>query len=91
LRVTLSTDRRASCALRHNGETAHDKRGKTANMTAEQMTVEQWLAIRKEAALQIDAETAEVICSWGDIGDPYGVNPKSPSQHFIKDYRVFGA
>ena len=34
---------------------------------------QQWLAIRKEAALKIDPETAEVSCSYGDVADPYGV------------------
>ena len=40
----------------------------TSQATVENMTVEQWLAIRSEAALQIDPETAEVyveICKCG--------------------------
>jgi hypothetical protein len=44
-----------------------------ADVEAE-MTVEQWLAIRKEAALRIDPETAEVEWIYADIGDPYGVH-----------------
>jgi hypothetical protein len=32
-----------------------------------------WLAIRKEAGLKIDPETAEVEWTYGNIGDPYGV------------------
>ena len=39
------------------------------------MTVEQWLAIRKEAARQIDPETAEVRWRYVRIRDPYGVDP----------------
>src|SRR5262245_35351647 len=39
-----------------------------ADVEAE-MTVEQWLAIRKEAALRIDPETAEVEWIYADIGD----------------------
>jgi hypothetical protein len=38
-----------------------------------QRTREQWLAVRKEAALKIDPETAEVFCVYGDVCDPYGV------------------
>jgi hypothetical protein len=43
---------------------------KTASEKAE---IEQWLAIRKEAGLKIDPETAEVDWNYGDICDPYGV------------------
>ena len=43
--------------------------------TANKMTVEQWRAIRREAALQIDPETAEVMWTYGNICDPYGVHP----------------
>jgi hypothetical protein len=39
------------------------------------MTVEQWLAIRREAALQIDPETAEVMWKHANIVDPYGAYP----------------
>jgi len=41
------------------------------------MTVEQWLAIRKAAALQVDPETAEVMWQWASTLDPYGVCPES--------------
>src|SRR5262245_11137113 len=37
------------------------------------MTVEEWLAIRKEAGLKIDPETAEVHWEFGQVVDPYGV------------------
>jgi hypothetical protein len=40
-------------------------------MSDNEMTTEQWLAIRKEAAAKINAETAEVICEYGSIRDPY--------------------
>jgi hypothetical protein len=43
--------------------------------TVDGMTVEQWLAIRKEAALQVDPETAEVMCRYVDVLDPYGLYP----------------
>jgi hypothetical protein len=32
---------------------------------------ERWLAVRKEAAARLDAETAEVTFNWGNICDPY--------------------
>jgi hypothetical protein len=34
---------------------------------------EQWLAIRKEAAVKIDPETAEVWWEHGSVLDPYGL------------------
>jgi adenylate kinase len=50
--------------------------GKTVNG----MTVEQQLAIRKEAALQIDPETAEIMCTHANIADPYGIYPECPEE-----------
>jgi len=46
----------------------------TVEQTMEQ-TVEQWLAIRKQAGLQIDPETAEVEWTYALTLDPYGVEP----------------
>jgi hypothetical protein len=43
---------------------------KTASEKAE---IEQWLAIRREAGLKIDPETAEVDWNYGQTLDPYGV------------------
>jgi hypothetical protein len=40
-----------------------------------EMTTEEWLAIRKEAGLKIDPETAEVCWRYARVGDPYGVFP----------------
>jgi hypothetical protein len=40
-----------------------------------EMTKEQWLAIRKEAGLKIDPQTAEVDWTYADISDPYDVLP----------------
>ena len=37
---------------------------------------EQWLAVRKEAALRIDPEKAEVLWDCKRISDPYGMKPK---------------
>jgi hypothetical protein len=39
------------------------------------MTTEEWLAIRREAALQIDPETAEVEWCYAQTPDPYGITP----------------
>ena len=47
----------------------------TNQATVEDMTVGQWLEIRKEAALQIDPETAEVMWTYANVADPYGVYP----------------
>jgi hypothetical protein len=43
---------------------------------AAEMTAEEWLAIRKEAGLKIDPETAEVCWCWAQVADPYGVFPE---------------
>lgn len=42
------------------------------------MTVEQWLAVRKEEAPKIDPATAEVDWSYTEVLDPYGVYNLSP-------------
>jgi hypothetical protein len=39
-------------------------------MSDKEMTTEQWLAIRKQAGLQIDPETAEVHWQYGQVADP---------------------
>jgi hypothetical protein len=44
------------------------------------MPVEQWLAIRKEAGLQIDPATAEVEWTYEQTLDPYGINPDLPEE-----------
>ena len=43
-------------------------------------TVEQWLAIRKEAGLRIDPETAEVDWVYAQTLDPYGIFPDLPEE-----------
>jgi hypothetical protein len=42
--------------------------------------VVKWLAVRKEAGLHIDPETAEVTGNYGQILDPYGVDPYLPAE-----------
>ena len=43
--------------------------------TGNQLTLEQWLEIRKEAGLRIDPETAEVTWSFELTLDPADVSP----------------
>jgi hypothetical protein len=50
------------------------------NAYNDEITVEQWLAVRKEKALKIDPETAEVCWTYGQIMDPYGVDPDLPDE-----------
>jgi hypothetical protein len=50
------------------------------NVTANQKAVEEWLASRKEAALRIDSETAEVDWCYAQTLDPYGVLPDLPKE-----------
>jgi hypothetical protein len=42
---------------------------------------EQWLALRKEAGLTINPETAEVDWSYAQTLDPYGVHPDLPEEY----------
>jgi hypothetical protein len=50
--------------------------GKTDARFAEgQLTVDQWLAVRKEAGSKIDPKTAEVMWTYAYTVDPYGVIP----------------
>jgi hypothetical protein len=60
----------------------------TRDMISEQITVEQWLAIRKEAGLKIDPETAEVFWKYALTLDPYGVYPELPEECLGRDYFV---
>ena len=48
-----------------------------------QLAKEQWLALRKDAALRIDPETAEVYCEHGQICDPYDVEDLSEEYQCI--------
>ena len=43
--------------------------------------VEKWLAIRKEAGLHIDPETAEAASWFAYTVDPYGVEPEIPEEY----------
>jgi len=46
-----------------------------------QLAKEQWLALRKDAALRIDPETAELFWDYGQSFDPYGVEDDLPEEY----------
>jgi hypothetical protein len=48
-----------------------------------QLAKEQWLALRKDAALRIDPETAEVYWEHGQICTPYGIEDLSEEYQCI--------
>jgi hypothetical protein len=50
------------------------------------VTVEEWLTVRKEAGLQIDPETAEVMWTYANILDPYGVYPDDSEECIGRAY-----
>jgi hypothetical protein len=47
---------------------------------ANEAAMEQWLALRKEAGLKINPETAEVTWVYAQTLDPYGVFPELPPE-----------
>jgi hypothetical protein len=57
-----------------------DSSESTRDVTSAQITVEQWLEIRKEAGLRIDPETAKVRWEYALTLDPYGVYPDLPAE-----------
>jgi hypothetical protein len=59
--------------------------GLTVDKTSAEKELEEWLAIRKEAGLKIDPETAEVDWSYELTLDPYGIYPE-----LREEYRQVG-
>jgi hypothetical protein len=49
--------------------------------TSNDLKPEQWLAIRKEAGLKIDPDTAEVFWCYAQTFDPYGIDPDLPEEY----------
>ena len=47
------------------------------------LRTEQWLQVRKEEALKIDAETAEVFWMYRQVLDPYGVRQVSEEEYCV--------
>ena|ERR1700739_3387264 len=48
----------------------------TTKESAHEIEREEWLAVRKKAALKIDPETAEVLWAYRLTVDPYGLYPE---------------
>ena len=44
------------------------------------MTIQEWMAIRKEAGLKIDPETAEIASPYVQTLDPYGLYGEPPEE-----------
>jgi hypothetical protein len=57
------------------------RRTEIQRKSGDQTTVKQWLAIRKEAGLKIDPETAEVTWIYALTVDPYGVLSDLPEEY----------
>lgn len=53
----------------------------SSDTTGNQLPVEQWLEIRKEAGPRIDPQTAEVMWHFAYVFDPYGVYPEPPEEY----------
>ena len=62
----------------HHGRKQEQKGEGEDMMTDEEREI--WLAIRKEAGLKIDPETAEVCWTYGETLDPYGIEPDLPEE-----------
>ena len=53
----------------------------TVDKTSAERDLEEWRAIRREAGLKIDPETAEVHRTYAQILDPYGMCPELPEEY----------
>jgi len=49
-------------------------------MTTNDVEVRQWLEARKQEALTIDPETADVMWQYAQTLDPYSVDPDLPKE-----------
>ena len=56
--------------------------------SADEATREEWLAIRKEAGRKIDPETADVMWTYAQTGDPYDLYPpvEGPGHQVGREY-----
>jgi hypothetical protein len=57
-----------------------DERLEHGKRITEEMTVENWLAIRREEGLKIEPATAELAWRYALTLDPYGVHPELPEE-----------
>jgi hypothetical protein len=64
-----------------NTEGAIEMSNIDTSTTDNDLNVEEWLQIRKDAALKIDAETAEIFWTYRLTMDPYGVLPELPEKY----------
>jgi len=53
------------------------------NKTVDELTIEQWLQVRKEEGRKIDPDIAEVWWNWAEILDPYGVAAPPEECHCV--------
>src|SRR5260221_10315165 len=67
--------------MSHTEEKTMEMSDTNTYTTRDQLTIEQWLQIRKEAGLKIDPETAEVMWVYAQTLDPYGVDPDLPEEY----------
>ena len=51
------------------------------NNTVDELTIEQWLQIRKEEGRKIDPDIADVMCDRVYGADPYDVYPDLPEEY----------
>ena len=58
-----------------NGSAHCDDQVTDTNNSEDELSVNQWLTIIKQAALEIDPKTAEVMWSYEQTLDPYGLYP----------------
>jgi hypothetical protein len=56
---------------------------------AVEMTTEEWLAIRKEAGLKINPDTAKVFWHYAQVLDPYGILPNVPEEGYCVGREYF--
>ena len=66
-----------------NIEEAMEMPNAETDKTDNDSTVEQWLQIRKEEALRVDAETAEVTWWYAQVVDPYGIRQLSEEEDCV--------
>lgn len=75
--VTSSTTKTAASRGRCITDESREQKGEGEDMMTDEER-EIWLAIRKEAGLKIDPETAEVDWDYASVADPYGIYPTPP-------------
>ena len=81
LRDNLTTTERTDRHMLHDNFQQGDTTMAHENDKMNKDEVEEWLAIRKEAGLHINPETAEVDWNYAQTFDPYGVDPDIPEEY----------